>query len=351
MNFKLTDEQFDIKNSAVEDINRGKKKILIKGPAGVGKSVTISAMENDLERDGRRVQYVAFTGAATKLLMEKGKNASTIHSFIYKPIIRNKIIVGFERKERSEVRSAADTIIVDEVSMVDEELTRDLEYFSIPIIYSGDDFQLQPINGRNPYYGQHDYYMGQVLRQALDSKVLWAATEIREGRNVLYGNYDGKLLVDSRHNLKDDWYRPDVEFIVGTNNTKDRINSIINGSQYAKKGSKIIFLKNDFANNIVNGTVVELLEITKMGYNTFLTFFNDGVLVDGYRADFKEPLIKNNQFFDLAYARTAHKAQGITINAPMVIIDESFLFREQKMNWIYTVLTRSTGNYPVAWLR
>lgn len=329
----------------------GEKKAILKGPAGTGKSVVISSLEEEMNLYNRRVLYVAFTGAATKILMDKGKDASTIHKLIYTPVIKRGVIVGWSLKDPIEVRSVADVIFADEISMIDNTLTRDLESYNIPIVYSGDDEQLPPISGTNPYYKQYDYMLDEVMRQALDSPLLWAATEVRENRNVLFGNYDNKLLVDSKFNIKDDWYRPDVEFIVGLNKTKDSINERINGGYLPKVGSKIVFLKNDFANGIVNGTVVNLLEYKKIKYTTYLTFDLDGRIIEGYKADFKEPLIKNNQFFDLAYARTAHKVQGLTIDAPIVIIDESYAFKELKKNWIYTALTRGTGNYPVAWLR
>ena len=347
---KLTEEQNEVRSGLLDRIYREEHISVLKGYAGVGKSVVISKVENELLEMGFNPAYVAYTGQAAKILNEKGANASTIHSLIYEPIIKRGVLIGFRKREREEL--STNLLIVDEMSMVSKDIWMDLESYRIQIIATGDDGQLQPIKGSaNPYFGKAHLRLNTVMRQALESKILWAATQVRTNQPVLNGSYGDQLFVGNTSALKDEWYRPDVQFIVGRNITKDKINTIINKGDKPVIGSKIMFLKNDPKMNIVNGTVVDILEIKKTGYNTNLTFMLDGMLVEDYKADFKEPLIKNSQFFDLAYAMSAHKSQGSTIDSPLVIIDESYCFPGDEARWKYTVLTRSSGKKPVAWLR
>lgn len=350
--YKLTLEQQEAKEILLTRTIEEEQPIsILTGQAGTGKSVLMSSLEEDLSAIGHKIKYVTFTGSASQQLTNKGKDACTIHSLIYTPIIKRGIVVGFQKKPKAEVRQQASIFGVDEISMVSNELMTDLESYGIQIIASGDYFQLPPIGERNKYYGSTNFELKQVQRQALESPLLWAATEVRKGNNVLYGNYKNKLLVDAKHTLDEKWLRKDVVFIVGTNNTKNKINEHINNGAKPKIGSKIMFLKNDFGNDIVNGTEVEILDISKVAYTTYLTFRHNGILYDKYKADYREQLMKNNQFFDLSYAKTAHKAQGQTIENPIVIVDESYIARHESKNWQYVALTRGTGNNPVAWLR
>lgn len=346
----LTAAQEKAKNIILNRIYTEEHVSVLKGYAGVGKSVVIANIEEELKSVGYNPHYCAFTGQAAKILIEKGCSATTIHKLIYEPVIVRGELKGFRKKEKEELDT--NLIIVDEISMVDSEMWNDLESYRIQLLGVGDDFQLPPVSGNtNKYYGKNHAQLLDVMRQALESKILWAATEIRLGNQVYYGQYGDQLLVDSTSKIDKNWYRPDVKFITGRNQTKDEINEIINEGWKPKKGSKIMFLKNDMSMGIVNGTTVEILEIRKIGYSYHLTFELDGLIIDGYKADYRQPLIKNNQFFDLAYASSNHKMQGSTVSQPLVIIDESYCFPQHRSQWQYVALTRSDGKFPVAWLR
>jgi exodeoxyribonuclease-5 len=94
------------------------------------------------------VQFAAFTGKAAQVLRSKGAvNARTIHSLIYRP--RGEEAVADETTGKTSMSpmfslnrqspvARAKLIIVDECSMVDEALGRDLLSFGTPILVLGD---------------------------------------------------------------------------------------------------------------------------------------------------------------------------------------------------------------------
>ena len=108
------------------------------------------------------VLFAAFTGKAAQVLRSKGaKKASTIHSLIYRPrgeetiedeeTGKKNVLPTFSLNRQSPV-SKADLIIIDECSMVDEELGRDLMSFGAPILVLGDPGQLPPVSGGGVFY-------------------------------------------------------------------------------------------------------------------------------------------------------------------------------------------------------
>src|SRR5467141_3838869 len=114
------------------------------GFAGTGKTTLARHLAEGV--DGK-VLFAAFTGKAALVMRRKGcQGASTIHSLIYKPIENNTEQPSFELWDEAPA-SKAKLIIIDECSMVDAELGRDLKSFAVPLLVLGDPAQLPPIQG------------------------------------------------------------------------------------------------------------------------------------------------------------------------------------------------------------
>lgn len=85
----------------------------------------------------------AFTGKATNILRRKGiHSAETIHSTIY-DVKKDEDKVKYSIKPFSKL--LLDGFIIDEASMISEEIYKDLCYYEKPIIFVGDHGQLPPI--------------------------------------------------------------------------------------------------------------------------------------------------------------------------------------------------------------
>ena len=113
------------------------------GWAGTGKST----LAVHLAQGVRSVKYAAFTGKAALVMRKKGcKGASTIHSLIYSLVSEKEGEPKFALDPESDA-ATADLIVIDEVSMVDESLGRDLLSFGTKVLVLGDPFQLPPVQG------------------------------------------------------------------------------------------------------------------------------------------------------------------------------------------------------------
>ena len=136
---KLTEEQ----KSIIRNILKFDKKIYkIGGYAGTGKSTLIRHLIYALPN----FAVCAFTGKAASVLRKREiENAQTIHSLIYKAHKDEKNNVYFTLASSID----CDGIIVDEASMVSEEIYKDLIYFNKPVIFVGDHGQLEPVGDNN----------------------------------------------------------------------------------------------------------------------------------------------------------------------------------------------------------
>ena len=301
------------------------------------------------------IAFVAYTGIASQVLSKQGMSASTIHSLIYTPIIINGYCVGFRKKPKDEITGLR-LIVVDEFSMLTQDMLEDLLSYGVPLLLVGDQFQLPPIGKANQYVNLADVALTEIHRQALDNPILKAATDVREGRGLPGGIYGDTLWVGRKEEADDGWFRKDVQVITGLNKTKDDLNIVMAGTMKPKAGHKIIFLKNDWKNGITNGTIANINQIRDFGYSRYSLDFNADSIGRFQRYDAKFLLSgdtpqSKNQMFSYAYAISCHKAQGQTFDTPGIIFDESGYFRQDSKRWLYTALSRFTGNYNVAILR
>ncbi len=114
------------------------------GYAGTGKTTLARTFAEGIDGE---VAFGAFTGKAALVLRHKGcGNATTIHSMIYRAREAETETPSFELKTEG-VASKADLIIIDECSMVDADLGRDLLSFGTPVLVLGDPAQLPPVKG------------------------------------------------------------------------------------------------------------------------------------------------------------------------------------------------------------
>ena len=113
----------------------------------VGEGRMVKRLKHIAEHVDGEVAFGAYTGKAALVLRTKGcTDASTIHSMIYRSRESDENGPQFVINRQSPA-SKADLIIIDECSMVDEELGRDLLSFGQPVLVLGDPAQLPPVKG------------------------------------------------------------------------------------------------------------------------------------------------------------------------------------------------------------
>src|SRR5256884_8746232 len=150
------------------------------GYAGTGKTTLARHIAEAV--DGK-VLFAAFTGKAALVMRSKGcQGASTIHSLIYRTRESGEEVPNFELWDDAPA-SKAKLIVIDECSMVDAELGRDLMSFECPLLVLGDPAQLPPIQGGGFFTeSEPDAMLTEVHRQAQNDPIVRMPMDIREGR-------------------------------------------------------------------------------------------------------------------------------------------------------------------------
>ncbi|MBO6538563.1 MAG: ATP-dependent RecD-like DNA helicase [Rhizobiaceae bacterium] len=344
------------------------------GYAGTGKTTLARYFAEHV--DGS-VQFAAFTGKAAQVLRAKGAvNARTIHSLIYRPRGEEQVedeTTGkktmsptFSLNRQSPIAKAA-LVIVDECSMVDEALGRDLLSFGTPILVLGDPAQLPPISGGG-FFTEHepDHLLTEIHRQARDNPIIRLAMDVREGREFMRGDY-GTAQVIGRDDVNQELVLEADQVLVGTNKTRRRYNQrlrTLKGFEalYPQAGDKLVCLRNDPNKGLLNGSLWKVMtsskETVKSGINLLVSPEEDdpdrGVAkIKLLKAAFEDPeadipwqLKKRFDDFDYGYALTVHKAQGSQWNN-VVLFDESYAFRDTRQRWLYTAITRAAERLTI----
>jgi exodeoxyribonuclease-5 len=344
------------------------------GYAGTGKTTLARHFAEHV--DGS-VQFAAFTGKAAQVLRPKGAiNARTIHSLIYRPKGEESVsdeVTGktsmsptFSLNRQSPI-SKAKLVIIDECSMVDEQLGRDLLSFGTPVLVLGDPAQLPPISGGG-FFTEHepDHLLTEIHRQARDNPIIRLALDVREGREFMHGDY-GAAQVIGKEDVDQELVLGADQVLVGTNRTRKRYNTRLRelkgfSASYPQAGDKLVCLRNDPAKGLLNGSLWKVMtssrETVKPGINLLVSPEEDdpdrGVAkIKLLKAVFEEPdteipwaTKKRFDDFDYGYALTVHKAQGSQWDN-VVLFDESWAFKETRQRWLYTAITRAAKKLTV----
>ncbi|MBU2486896.1 MAG: ATP-dependent RecD-like DNA helicase [Alphaproteobacteria bacterium] len=338
------------------------------GYAGTGKTTLAKYFAEHVDGE---VLFAAFTGKAAQVLRARGaKNARTIHSLIYRPkgeeevsdeeTGKTTVSPLFSLNRQSPLAQAA-LIIIDECSMVDEALGKDLMSFGTPILVLGDPGQLPPISGGG-FFTEHepDILLTEIHRQARDNPIIDLAMQVREGREIMHGDY-GTAQVIGKNEVDRDMVLEADQVLVGINRTRRRYNQRLRelkgfDQTYPQAGDKLVCLRNDPAKGLLNGSLWQVMtsskETVKPGINLLVRPEDDDMdrgsaKIKLLKSAFDDPDLevpwqtkKRYDDFDYGYALTVHKAQGSQWNS-VVLFDESFAFRDSRERWLYTAITRA----------
>jgi exodeoxyribonuclease-5 len=342
---------------------RGRASIFrLFGYAGTGKTTLAKHIAEGV--DGK-VLFAAFTGKAACVMRSKGcHSASTIHSLIYKARESGEETPSFDLWHEAPA-SKAKLIVIDECSMVDAELARDLMSFGVPLLVLGDPAQLPPIQGGGFFTdAKPDAMLTEVHRQAQDDPIVRLSMEIRAGNSLAEGQY-GETQVVRRGDLDPKRVLRADQVLVGRNVTRRAYNARLRerrgfADALPIAGDKLVCLRNNRRKGLFNGGLWMVKEkpkarrqIIRMHLNPDEDLGNRMVKVSvrpecftGEIEQFEWPQRKPYDEFDFGYVLTVHKAQGSQWD-DVVLFDESAAFQDNRDRWLYTGVTRAAKRLTV----
>lgn len=387
----------------------------LAGYAGTGKTTLARHLA-----DPHRWRFAAYTGKAAHVMRQKGcENASTIHSLIYRPAGESKSseiglletrIDQLENKQtalnltetkelqtrRDQLAKATsdnkprfqlwansplaepyvDGIVVDECSMIDERLGKDLESFGKKILVLGDPAQLPPV-GAGGYFTNRvpDCMLTEIHRHARESGILRLATDIRLGRDIgswatPEGNDEADVVVRQRHRFDSQDLQMIVlaadQVLVGRNATRKAANRkhrelLGRVAPTPVPGDRLVCLRNDRELGLFNGAQFTVKETDcDVGSRTAQLLITDEEGRDLSVSSWLHHMLGAEQEltdmgsrrrdlteFDYSYALTCHKSQGSQW-PEVLVIDESQAFgQEVGRRWLYTAVTRASQKLTV----
>src|SRR5690349_11532287 len=224
------------------------------GYAGTGKTTLAKYLAEHVDGE---VKFAAFTGKAASVMRGKGcHGASTIHGLIYRARESGEEVPSFDLWEEAPA-SKAELIIIDECSMVDAELGRDLLSFGVPLLVLGDPAQLPPIQGGGFFTeAEPDVMLTEVHRQAQDDPIVRLSMMIRAGKRLQEGRY-GESEVVRKADLDPERVLEADQVLVGRNATRRSYNKRMRERRGFKNdkpsaGDKLVCLRNNRKKGLFN---------------------------------------------------------------------------------------------------
>ncbi len=439
---------------------------ILSGLAGTGKTTVVGAFIRSLVADHgyapERIAVVAYTGKATSVLNKKlGVDcpvvATTIHRFLYTmPIDAVQIIskkidaiehtidastfvngltkamdganisltalqeerdallselqsvsrkggLKFQRQPVEIINANYDVVLVDEASMVDDEIADHLAETLLPVIYVGDGNQLPPVG--KPFgvdLTRPQAKLVTIMRQAGDSGIIPVAHQILKLK-ALPKTIDSSLLGVKRvsgtnplPHISSDGEIP--QFVTFFNNTRHGINHTIR--KYVKKvdvndeycyvpevGEYVMLDANLPEKRLMKGDVLKVLSISFTDDDGVSSTFMDEAVADNYYKAYakledsygghhelciflndlmlsmKHPRSLNPQDVNdkrqinrrihgsvpvmFPYAITCYKAQGSEWDK-VVVINETPRDKGVYLQYVYTAVTRARASLTIA---
>jgi len=374
--------------------------VTIGGYAGTGKTYLINEIRKEIKSKWKNINvaFVAFTGKASSVLgvkLEESKTleefdfCGTIHSLMYQPEfhydknLKRMVITKWIKK--SGLKDAYDLIFIDEASMVNKELWRDISEYDIPIIAVGDHGQLPPIGDGFNLIEKPMYTLTEIKRQALDNPIIQLSQDIRNGKEIPFGYYNDQ----NKGVFKLSWNNPECKkifdninfkdenliILCGMNKTRVMLNQMVRDKLTFNRpepypSERLVCLRNNYRNKIMNGQIGTLLFLMYEKKN----IYNITIQMDGFsephgsiihnccfgkenydeafaelheKSKFYKKVVKESGYdqidlFDFGYCVSCHKAQGSEWKKVILFQERSYYWdNDFYKRWLYTASTRA----------
>lgn len=402
----LTDGQsraLDAVSSIGKSHKNGGGVVVINGPAGSGKSSLLKV----IAKDNPDIVVLAPTGkAATRVRALSGCKVSTIHKFLYRAEEDKFGDLVFSRKDLIDIDTPNfHSIIVDEASMVSEEIWDDLYdtccLLELNVVLIGDSFQLPPVVGKDT--AQFSVFspefecdikveLDEILRQALDSPILAAANAIRLGKDYpKHLSYLPVIMKDGFIERCTQTFKDSGIILCHTNEMRHKINNAIRDElgrfSAVEEGEPVLVIKNNYDLDIFNGEIFRVEKVVaKVGSKLVKDKFKhisaniDFMLIElenGQRAVIAAQQLSNKigemshkiiekecakllkkshldetpfLHTNYGYACSVHRFQGSECDEGIVLMESTIRLQTiQGRKWTYTALTRFKKNVSICW--
>lgn len=359
------------------DILKSGKNVFLTGSAGTGKTYVLNKYIDFLKEREVKIAVTAPTGIAASHL-----NGVTIHSFFglgLKENITDYDLDNLLQKKYLHSRlSKLKVLIIDEISMVSPEIFESLDrilrtfqfspelFGRVQIIMAGDFFQLPPVSKikkekkfvwQTELWEELDVkicYLEKKYRQD-DEVLINILDEIRAGKvsektmNIFRGRYKKNTIGNFQetklytHNIDVDRInfqeldKLDTKlriFKAKTSGTSKNCEKILKRSILAeelklKKGAIVVFIKNNYQQGYLNGTLGKIINFNKDTGNPIVEITTGEKITLDYESwhwdDDGKIIAEVKQIpLRLAWAITVHKSQGMTLDSAEMDLSKTF---------------------------
>ncbi len=345
---------------------------VITGGPGTGKTTTVRVVVKACQALGREVALAAPTGRAAKRMSElAGADASTIHRLLEYDPFKGR----FSRNEDEPIET--DTLVIDESSMIDLPLARDLLRALPPeaqIILIGDANQLPSVGPGNFFRDLVSsgtvpvYQLTEIFRQAARSLIVENAHRLIRGEKPALvpwrdATSEDCLFLHAKEpetgadyiiravttELPKRGFEPDdVQVItpmhrgpLGVGELNRRLQEAVNPESSRKaqvryrdsilrEGDRVLQVVNNYDKEVFNGEIGRITRISLKDKFATVAFEDQDVNYD--QQDLGQ--------LQLAYAMTIHKSQGSEYPCAVIVMHSTHYVMLRR-NLLYTALTRA----------
>jgi len=406
MQISLSEDQEKARDAIVAHVRGQSGPLLtVAGYAGTGKTTVMSESVRSLGEARAPLAFCAYSGKAAAVMRSKlelsgslrpGDYCGTIHGLIYnltgawlkqskkgkeymaqieKPAagVRTPIKERLEMDmqfEATGLKAGYQAIMVDEGSMVGEEVFNDISAMGLPVVVFGDHGQLPPVKSSFNLMQHPMIRLEKIHRQAEKSPIIKMSMLAREEGRIPIGDYSDRVRkirmsgdLSWSKALTKDWV-----MLCGRNATRIFWNNRLRNqygfqSHDVETGERVICLKNNKELGIYNGMmgIVRSVMPSDDHWYKMVAEMDGGVTFAGdclthqfgsqsTLYEYPPAALSGNlvmDLFDWAWCITAHKSQGSEFESVCVLEERMGGSDDDWRKWLYTVVTRAKENLIV----
>lgn len=383
----LSPDQRVLRDNVLTAIERGERIIVIKGPAGTGKTTAAIALGHELSSRGWFLRFMAPSGKAASRIAEVVKyKATTIHKALFTSVRQTSsgVPIFGDPQILAEGKVA---IFIDEGSMVGRRLfSQVVQYMGAQtiLIVLGDDKQLPPVADQiGPDFDNPTAELTQIHRQAEDNPIIQVATTVRTGGKLpegrigdAYVRQKGDMQLAARWMAREISAGNDAIVLCYSNKTRQKINRLVRHFLGHRRrgdlvvGEHLVVLRNNHYIGKMNGETLVVDSIRpvlpppgKTDQGVVLVrsgehaMFLQPDLIGADRAEYEIGKQQATGYTDerlwiqaeYGYALTVHKSQGSEWDKVLFVVDRTMRYMAKigeleisaAQRLCYTAITRA----------